>query len=142
MRGRLEAHEVYDINWEQGRSIFTEVTALCHFCHQFIHSGMIKARVEKGDYDPRKQDAIREHGYRILWNAGLEPSEWSRMNFERNYVPPYEFLNMEMADWEEWRLIVGDKIFEPLFANEDEYNDYYNPEQEEGDGEPDDELPF
>ena len=51
----LEGHEFYDINYSTGRVELVEITALCHSCHNFIHSGRLWKLYEKGENSEAKQ---------------------------------------------------------------------------------------
>lgn len=129
---RLEAHETYDVDYGRGRAVFVEVVALCHFCHQYIHSGRMRKLAESGQVDRDKVLRVRDHGYRILHSAGLEPSPWTRMNLEKGYTPSYEFLHGPFADWSDWRMVIGDKEYPPRFRNEVEYHAYYSQRRSTG----------
>ena len=39
----LEGHEVYSVNYELGRAKYVRSVALCQFCHNSIHDGLLKA---------------------------------------------------------------------------------------------------
>lgn len=43
----LEAHEDYNINWKTGQVSLREIVALCHACHNFIHSDRLKEMTKK-----------------------------------------------------------------------------------------------
>ena len=45
----LEVHETYDIDFKAGVAVYSGAVALCHACHQFIHSGRLLAVLEKGE---------------------------------------------------------------------------------------------
>jgi len=129
---RLEAHETYDIDYARGTAVFVEVVALCHFCHQFIHSGRLRILMMKGDVDPQKVVKVATHGYGILSQAGLEPSIWTRMNLEKDYTPSYEFLHGPFAEWSTWRLVIGDKEYPPKWKTEVEYQAHYGKQTSTG----------
>lgn len=96
----LEGHEVYEVDYAQGRSVYIETVALCHYCHNYIHDGRMQALVEKGRMPASKYVSIIIHGDAILRAAGLV------------VPPPYEGL---MAEWGDWRLVVYGKEYEPIY---------------------------
>jgi hypothetical protein len=62
----LEAHEVYDIDYEAGRVQLTDVAALCHSCHQYIHDGRMQKLLEQGQLPFEKYIDILAHGERLV----------------------------------------------------------------------------
>ena len=115
----LEAHEHYDINYETGEVKLIEIIALCHSCHNFIHSGRLWKMYCHGEVDKGRADYILRHGFRVLKEAGLEPFEgtkliWFMVNDrEDEYIPPKED-DQPMANWWNWHLILdGEKHYSP-----------------------------
>jgi hypothetical protein len=117
----MEAHEVYDINYEKGQAKFIEVVPLCHFCHNFIHSGRMQALLDKGMLHHSKYIIIIQHGDRILRAAGLE----KKSHLEREL----EFIDRErqgkVAEWSRWRLRIGRKLYPPIFKSMKEWEEHY-----------------
>ncbi len=121
----LEGHEYYDINYETGRVELIEITALCHSCHNFIHSGRLWKLFEKGDNSKDKTKDILLHGFRILKRNNLKPffgtayawlllqgeSESNAAKILKNKgLLPSE--NEEFADWQDWHLVInGEKHY-------------------------------
>ena len=68
----LEAHELYEIDYVKGRMIFKEIVALCHSCHNFIHSGRMQALVDSGKMLRSKQQDILKHGMTIIEHHKLK----------------------------------------------------------------------
>jgi hypothetical protein len=87
----LEAHESYEINYEEGWMKLKEIVALCHSCHNFIHSGRMDAMLQKGEIEQEKYNDIMEHGQKIINKFGLKKMK-----------PPEKF-----AEWGKWRLIIN-----------------------------------
>ena len=69
----LEAHENYHINYEEGWMEITEITGLCHTCHNFIHSGRMKNLLAQGELKKSFVYYVLRHGFKILKDAELEP---------------------------------------------------------------------
>lgn len=61
----LEGHECYDFNVATRVATFTEVVALCHYCHSFIHKGGLV------QFSPGKAIGVFEHGVEVLTGANL-----------------------------------------------------------------------
>lgn len=104
--GRLEAHEVYEIDYLLGRMTYLEAVPLCRSCHMFIHSGRLLALVEQSKLPEWKYKEVLSRGERILREAGL------------TYQPP---CSGPIADWADWRLIVDDKEYPPKYATPEDW---------------------
>ena len=48
IRGQLDCHEVYDIDWKTGRVTLKELVGLCKQCHSYIHFGRLFAQRDAG----------------------------------------------------------------------------------------------
>lgn len=68
---KLEAHEMWDFNFETGECIITEIVPLCHTCHNFIHSGRLSIVIGK-EKTIFQVKAILEHGFKILSKNNLK----------------------------------------------------------------------
>jgi len=96
----LEAHETYQIDWHKGRSEYIETVALCHCCHNYIHSGRLEALLEEGRISHAKFAAIHRHGDEILAKAGLA----KKVTLVSNEAP-----------WGKWRLVFNGKLYKPKY---------------------------
>lgn len=93
----LEGHENYVIDYEKGTMEITEITALCHACHNFIHSGRIVKVVGTNLMSWEKAWSIMYHGFKVLKDAGLHP----------NYHAIY---NTDQLRWKEGLVKERDKL--------------------------------
>lgn len=98
----LEGHELYEVDYLLGRMYYLKTVPLCHYCHNYIHSGRLAAMLEAGDIHQSKFVAIIQHGDRVLTRAGLAGK------IREEYSGPE-------ADWEDWRLVVEGKEYLPKF---------------------------
>ena len=105
----LEAHERYEIDYATGRMTFIGCCALCHSCHNFIHSGRLEALREKGEISQERHDDIIKHGIEVMRRFGLSFPE----------APE------EVAPWERWRMVVGEEEHPPKFASYEIWARYY-----------------
>lgn len=97
----LEAHEIYDYNYEKGRLTFKEVVPLCHSCHNSIHTGRMNILVENGEMSEEKARDILNHKMLILKD-----------------VKPKETINIKYcASWADWRMVVNGKEYGPSTPN-------------------------
>lgn len=102
----LEGHEVYTTDYVQGRLVYVETVPLCHACHNYIHSGRLKALLDQGKISHQRYAAIIQHGDRILERAGL-----------RKPLP----YDGRCAEWSRWRLVLNGKHYPPLFKSIEEW---------------------
>ena len=107
----LEAHEDYDIDYKTGIVKLKRIVALCHCCHNFIHSGRLEILLDKGEITQEKYDYIIQRGRKILKDAGL--NQWTTEGIK------------EAADWKDWRLIIEGKEYYSKFNNISEWANHY-----------------
>jgi len=84
----LEAHEVYDVSWVEGKLILREVVALCQFCHTYIHRGIHR---DSRHCNQKLYQASMKYCTKLLEDLGLKPLRTPRHN-----IPWYSwYLELE-----------------------------------------------
>lgn len=119
VRGQLDAHEFYDINYKTGEVRLKMIVPLCKYCHNYIHFGRLTAQYESGKIQEKTFYSIISHGNTILKKCGL----------------PKKNLDVDVDDniynipWEQWRLILNinneEKSFYSLYKNQKELEESY-----------------
>jgi hypothetical protein len=107
----LEGHELYQVDYLLGRSTYIETVPLCHCCHNYIHSGRMRAMVSKGKLSHQRYTVIIQHGDAVLSQAGIRKEE--------PYPGPF-------ADWKDWRLVLDGVEYEPRFKTPRELEEYHD----------------
>ncbi len=120
----LEAHENWDIDYKNGVCIIDSIQPLCHYCHQFIHSGYLSIRQ---DISIREKKEILQHGFDVLKGTGLEVFEFTLKFAEllgvNTHGLKYYKLPKSNLGWGDWHLIYGNKKY---YSNFDSYEDWKN----------------
>lgn len=106
----LEAHECYEIDYKKGTATFTEIVALCHSCHNFIHSGRLDSLFGQWKITRKVYAAIKKHGKAVIKRAKLKP-----INITSDTV----------IEWSQWRLIIGKKQYKSKFRSYEEWEEFY-----------------
>jgi len=114
---RLEGHEVYEIDYLLGRMTYLETVPLCYRCHKYIHRGYLNVQREQGIITLSEYNTIVRYGDDILRISGIKRPD------------PYRG---PQAEWKDWRLVIGNAEFPPLFASFKEYQEHYATINEEG----------
>lgn len=114
----LEGHEMYDIDYVTGRVEFVEVVALCHFCHNYIHSGRMEHLVSKGKMGLKMYDDITKHGERVLRSAGLP------LDLDRQLLSLLHSQGV-MCGWEDYHLVIDGVRYERRFRSAEEWQEYW-----------------
>ena len=131
----LEGHECYIINYKDGIMELKEIVALCHSCHNFIHSGRLLQLSIKGDIGKAKALDILNHGFHILLANRLKPFVaaiicWcSLMGYNNETILELSKrampLPMDFAEWNDWHLIIEGKKYYSLFKDIDDWRKHY-----------------
>lgn len=105
----LECHELYEIDYAKGRMVFKELVALCHSCHNYIHSGRMRMLVDKGEWSEEKMNDILNRGDKLIKEAKLKRPK-----------PPNQ-----IAPWGEWVLIFDGVEYPAKYKSLDEWRAAY-----------------
>ena len=119
----LEAHEYWDINYKTGRCEVKSIEPLCHYCHNFIHSGRLfktKTTIEVRE--------ILEHGFNVLSRTGLKvfffTHELARLVRANTFGVKY-YTPTGRATWSDFVLILDGKEYKSKFKSMDEWEQFY-----------------
>jgi len=104
----LEGHESYIVDYSTGQMVLEEIVSLCHSCHNYIHSGLLKVKLNKGEIDFNKYNYIIERGNQIV-----KP------------LPEFKFPTEICEEWSAWHLEIEGKKHFSKFKNEQEWSNYY-----------------
>lgn len=98
-RQYLEGHEVFDIDYLLGRMVYVETVPLCHFCHSYIHDGLLRILLATRKISHARYVAIIQHGDEVLRRANLVRSRPETLG---------------MAEWDDWRMVFEGREYPPL----------------------------
>lgn len=138
----LEAHEIYSIDYVAGEAQLTGVAALCHACHNFIHSGRMVMVVGKL-YSETKVLEIINRGLHLLDTAKLpvhmhtlyamnrlknlyDPTVIKTWNIEKRLTTAIGTTSSKMAEWSKWHLLLDGQIYYSIFESEAEWRKFYD----------------
>lgn len=126
----LEGHEYWDIDYNTGICKVVSIEPLCHYCHNFIHSGrlsMIMGKVITKD----EVIEILEHGFRILSKNNLQAFYFTvdlanKLGANTYGVKSYNISVNPNLKWKDYVLILNDKKYYSKFKNQKEWLNHYN----------------
>lgn len=102
----LEGHEIYEIDYKKGTMTYKRACPLCHYCHNYIHSGRLQWLFDTQRINHHKYASILIHGDAVLAAAGL-----------RKPIP----YDGPIAPWSAWRLIINGKQYKGKFKNYEDW---------------------
>ena len=124
----LEGHEFWHIDYETGICKITSIEPLCHYCHNFIHSGRMAMIIGK-QKDEEEVIAILEHGFKILSANKLKCFPFTLNFAESLYASTYGVDAYDLPDgdvnWGDWKLIWDGKEYHSKFKSFAEWRAFY-----------------
>lgn len=125
----LEGHEYFDINYHTGVCEVIEIVPLCHYCHNFIHSGRL-FKILGTEKTKNEVVEILEHGFNILRQNNLpafpgtiEIAKYLDINIDNLIIGTIP--NSTLA-WNDWTLLLNGKEYKSKFSNFEEWKRFYN----------------
>jgi hypothetical protein len=125
----IEAHEFWDIDYMTGICKILSIEPLCHYCHNFIHSGRLKMILgkQKTTYEIIN---ILEHGFKILSENNL-PAMFYTIDFAKEIgaktfdVKSNLPVTNPSIDWKDWKLIYEKKEYYSKFESYEDWEEHY-----------------
>jgi hypothetical protein len=115
----LEAHEMYEYDFNNYTLTFNEVVALCHSCHGYIHSGRLMILRDKNIISKKMYEDIIRHGTKIAKRINYDNENVQRL---LNEYDTSDYIER----WQEWRMIIDGESYEPKFKTFNEWQDFYS----------------
>ena len=107
----LEAHEMYDINYESGTMQYVFACALCTLCHKYIHFGKLTEDCKIGKVTPELLLTVKKHGRSLLSYAEVLGKA----------IKP-----RTIAPWSSWRLILDGREYPGLWPSYEAWKAHYS----------------
>ena len=124
----LEAHEFWQIDYNTGICEIESIEPLCHYCHNFIHSGRLRMIMGKEKSEDEVVE-ILEHGFKILSDNDIK-CFMGTLSFGQDIgcntydVLPYYLPDVNIP-WGQWKLIWKDKEYHSMFASFEAWREFY-----------------
>ena len=104
----LEAHEIFSINYRAGVAELVEIVPLCHFCHSFIHSGLLRMKARKKEVTADHVRSVMRHGCSVLVTVASGMFRGTAdlcdlVSVGRGMIPIMP-TPKGVADWGKWRM--------------------------------------
>jgi len=120
----LEAHEWYDIDYSTGKMTLKSIQPLCHYCHCFIHSGLLYKNIGE-KYTEAEAKGILENGFWLLnlWGLKCFPNTLEiakQLKCDTQGVKAYKLVDYNLK-WSDYVLIFEGKKYKSKFRNFDEW---------------------
>jgi hypothetical protein len=125
----LEGHEYWNIDYQTGRCEVISIEPLCHYCHNFIHSGRL-ARILGKEKSYKEVKEILEHGFKILHDNNLKCFPFTlglakSLNCNTFDVESYEIKTNNKLKWNDYVLILEGKEYHSNFNDIEDWCNYY-----------------
>jgi len=127
----LEAHEYWNIDYKTGICKIESIEPLCHYCHNFIHSGKLSMDVSAGEREQEEAIDILEHGFRILSEYNLKAFYYTidvadRLGADTFDVDEYFVEESSKLEWADYKLIFEGKEYPARFKSANAWYSYYH----------------
>ena len=122
----LEAHEDFEIDYKKKTMTLRDVVPLCHYCHQFIHSGLLYVNFQKNE-DLFHLMQVLKHGFKIIDANNLKAFPFTIAladNFGvKTTADPLDIP--DQLDWEGWSMVWDGNEYKSQFKTEKEWRKFY-----------------
>lgn len=142
-KGNLHAHELYEIDYRSGESVFKRCIAICREDHDFIHSGRLITLFKEGNPLYPKSYLLRvlEKGFNLIdmYNETAEEElrvfdtfvEFLKVpEIEPEVSALFKKYNIKFyrapkrgAKWSDWRLVWNGKEYPTPYADHAEWEE-------------------
>lgn len=123
----LEAHESFEIDYNTGICTIRSIEPLCHYCHNFIHSG----RLFVNDTTNKFKIDVLNHGFDIIRKNDLKCFYITidiavRLGIKIWGIKKYTPVISKGVRWQDWKIVFNDKEYRSKFKNYEEWSNFYS----------------
>jgi len=119
----LEGHEAWNINYQTGICEVTEILPLCHYCHNFIHSGRLVVTASR-----KKAVDVITHGIALLAETKLKVFPGTLIVANRLGIDTKELRSYALPSnlyWSDYKMKLNGKLYDSLYKNYEEWENHY-----------------
>jgi len=124
----LDAHEYFNVDYVRGMVTIEKIVPLCHYCHNFIHSGKLEMDLIYGRIDESLLCDILRHGFNVLKPSLIPcfPGTFD-LALEHGITPtvPYYTIPETTVKWSDWKLVFEGREYHSKFKDEAEWAKAY-----------------
>jgi hypothetical protein len=127
----LEAHELWNINYENGKCKIDKIVPLCHYCHNFIHTGRLYMEYTNKKITYNEIKDILLHGINILKENNLRMYYFTYVLCRELGIE--EAININIitypefkVEWKDIYLLLENKKYYSKFKDIKEWKKYYS----------------
>ena len=125
----LEAHEFWDIDYNSGKCEILSIEPLCHYCHNFIHSGRLGMILNR-EKTIEEVIEILEHGFSILKKNNLKSFPFTKklaesLGADTFAVDSYIVEENSSLKWQDYYLMFEGKKYKSKFKDRAAWEEYY-----------------
>ena len=121
----LEGHEYFKSH-DNGIWEVIEIVPLCHYCHNFIHSGRLFSLFEKDVISLKEIKEVLSHGFSILSKNNLKCFSGTFAVAEHIGIDTLKVLpdnrKLPLLSWNDYKLKLDGVLYD---SNFDSYEDWY-----------------
>ena len=124
----LEAHEDFDVDYNAQTVTIRRIIPLCHFCHAFIHSGLLHKNARSGKVSYSEARQILRHGIGILEGADAPIFAGTKALADMAGIDtslPITDAPKEIP-WEGWRMIWEGEEYPQKFKTFEAWRRHYS----------------
>ena len=130
-KGRLEGHELYNIDYKRCTVELKEVVVLCRRCHNYIHVGNLIRQYADGSVGRKYLRIVLDNGIKLLDTIGEQPQATHAIHWlihEKGYS---EFDAKEYVikaglarekfnpdSWDGWMININGEVYEGITQKE------------------------
>ena len=124
----LEAHEDHDIDYAAQTVTIKRIIPLCHYCHAFIHSGLLLINARSGKIQFSEARRILRHGIEILKreNSPIFPGT-KKMAIDAGIACDLPVVSVPREiQWAGWRMIWNGTEYPQKFKTYQAWKKHYS----------------
>lgn len=125
----MEAHEIFEIDYANGVANLKEIVPLCHFCHSFIHSGLLRVMARKRKVTANHVREVLRHGCNLLVQGNycmfVGTADLCDITGVDRFDIPVMRVPKKIAAWGDWKMVWGGVEYPAKYTSQEQWKRAY-----------------